>query len=206
MKILEMPGIYSASSDANLLALYLNKDDEQRALQLLNAAGGLRQLIEMGEAELTALGCSPVEARRIRAIREIGARFVAAEISRGKGISSAEEAAEYLMLKLRHLKHEVFGILWLDQRHRIISWEEMFQGTLNAAAVYPREVVKSALAHNAAACIMAHNHPSGVAEPSPADIEITERLQEALNLIEIRLLDHIIVGDDWCSMAERGWR
>lgn len=208
MKVLEMPSEYSINSDADLVALYLfwSKEKEQRAVQLLNAAGGLRQLIEMEEGGLIALGCSPVEAQRIRAIREIGARFVAAEISRGKGISSAEEAAEYLQLKLRHLEHEVFGILWLDQRHRIISWEEMFQGTLNEAAVYPREVVKSALAHNAAACIMAHNHPSGVAEPSRADVEITERLQEALGLLEIRLLDHIIVGDDWCSMAERGWR
>lgn len=206
MKVLELPSEYSVNSDSQLLALYLNKDKERRAHDLISVVGGLRQIIEMSQSELVAHGLSNLEAQRIRAIREVGARFVAADISRGDKINSASQATEYLKLKLRHLEHEVFGILWLDRRHRVISWEEMFKGTLSAAAVYPREVVKSALAHNAAACIMAHNHPSGVAEPSPADIEITERLQEALNLIEIRLLDHIIVGDDWCSMAERGWR
>jgi len=109
--------------------------------------------------------------------------------------------------KLRGYSYEVFSAIFLDQRHRVITYEELFKGTLNAAAVYPREVVVRSLLHGAAAVIFAHNHPSGMAEPSPADVEVTERLREALHLVEVRVLDHFIIGDGgWVSMAERGWR
>ena len=98
----------------------------------------------------------------------------------------------------------MFAILWLDNRHRVIAFEELFRGTIDGASIHSREVVKSALGHNAAACIMAHNHPSGVSDPSRADENITRRLRDALALIEVRVLDHIIVGEDCVSFAERG--
>ena len=206
MKVLEMPTEYSTNSDSQLLALYLNKDKEHRAHGLISVVGGLRQIIEMSQSELVAHGLSTLEAQRIRAIREVGARFVAADISRGDSISSADKATEYLKLKLRHLEQEVFGALWLDTRNRVIAWEELFIGTLNEAAVYPRDVVKSAINHGAARVIFSHNHPSGLSEPSPADIALTDRLKEVLGFLDIDVLDHIIVGDDCCSMTERGWR
>ena len=101
---------------------------------------------------------------------------------------------------------EVFACLYLDNRHRVLHFEELFRGTIDGASVHPREVVKAALHRNAAAVILAHNHPSGVAEPSAADRQITERLKSALQLVEIRVLDHLVVGDQDCvSFAERGW-
>lgn len=116
-----------------------------------------------------------------------------------------EDAARYLVLKLAEQEREVFAILFLDNRHRLIRYEEMFYGTLDGAAVHPREVVKAALACNAAAVILAHNHPSGVADPSCADERITRRLKEAMDLVDIRVLDHIVVGGtETVSLAERG--
>lgn len=123
---------------------------------------------------------------------------------RGKALTSPLDSRDYLKLRLGTLEHEVFSILWLDNRHRVIAFEELFRGTIDGCSVQPREVVKNALAHNAAACIFAHNHPSGVTEPSQADISITRQLKEALSLIEVRILDHIIVGETCTSFAERG--
>ncbi|AHK79079.1 DNA repair protein RadC [Ectothiorhodospira haloalkaliphila] len=114
---------------------------------------------------------------------------------------------QFLHLKLGALEHEMFAVLFLDNKHRLISYQEMFRGTIDAASVHPREVVKEALRHNAAAVIVAHNHPSGVTEPSRSDLMITERLKEALSLVEVRALDHIVVGHqaaDAVSFAERG--
>ena len=122
----------------------------------------------------------------------------------GTVLSSPAKSQEYLKLKLATLEHEVFTVLWLDNRHRIIAFKELFQGTIDGASVYPREVVKSALEYNAAACIFSHNHPSGVAEPSQADQYLTKQLKDALSLIDVRVLDHIIVGEDCTSFAERG--
>ena len=123
---------------------------------------------------------------------------------RGKALTSPADSREFLRIRLAHLEHEVFAILWLDNRHRVIAFEELFRGTIDGASVHTREVVKSALGHNAAACIIAHNHPSGVSEPSRADETITRRLKDSLALIEVRVLDHIIVGEDCVSFAERG--
>ena len=107
---------------------------------------------------------------------------------------------------LRHEPHEVFGCLFLDTRHRVLTFEVLFQGSIDSTTVYPRQVIKRALAHNAAAVILCHNHPSGICEPSPADRVVTRRLQEALELIDVRVLDHFIVGEgDPLSMAEYGW-
>ena len=126
-------------------------------------------------------------------------------VRRGTQLSSPKATRDYLTLKLGTLEREVFAVIFLDKRHRLISYQEMFQGTIDGASVHPREVVKEALKQNAAVVILAHPHPSGVAEPSQADELITTRLRDALNLIDVRILDHIIVaGGDTTSMAEMG--
>ena len=122
----------------------------------------------------------------------------------GEGMSSPETVKNFLRLKLQERKHEIFACLFLDNRHRLIEYKELFRGTIDGASVHPREVVKEALSVNAAAVILAHNHPSGLAEPSQADIRITRRLTNALGLIDIRVLDHVVVGHEMVSMAERG--
>jgi DNA repair protein RadC len=126
-------------------------------------------------------------------------------VRRGTQLTSPKATRDYLSLKLGSLEREVFAVIFLDKRHRLISYQEMFQGTIDGASVHPREVVKEALRQNAAAVILAHPHPSGVAEPSQADEFITQRLKDALGLVDIRVLDHIIVaGEDTTSFAERG--
>jgi DNA repair protein RadC len=125
--------------------------------------------------------------------------------ARGRQLSKPQDTQDFLMLKLSHLEHEVFSAIFLDNRHRILAYEEMFRGTIDGASVHPREVVKRAIQLNAAAVIFAHNHPSGIAEPSRADEAITKRLADALKLIDIRVLDHMIVGGcEVVSFAERG--
>ena len=119
-------------------------------------------------------------------------------------LTSPEDSKNFVKLQLSGYEHEVFACLFLNNRHHVIHYEEMFRGTIDGASVYPREVVKTSLAHNAAAVIFAHNHPSGIAEPSEADRHLTRRLQEALKLVDIRVLDHLIVGKDVISFAERG--
>ena len=123
---------------------------------------------------------------------------------RGESLTDPERAKALIRLKLVHYTHEVFACLFLDNQHRVLAFQEMAHGTLDGAAVYPREVVKAALRFNAGAVIFAHNHPSGVAEPSQADWDITEKLIKALSLIDIRVLDHLVVGETVTSMAERG--
>lgn len=124
---------------------------------------------------------------------------------RGTSMTTPLQTREYLMVKHASLEHELFSVIFLDNKHRVLAYEEMFRGTISSASVYPREVVKSALVHNAAAVILTHNHPSGVAEPSQSDIHITKRIQQALELVDIRTLDHIIVaGTESVSLAERG--
>jgi len=130
----------------------------------------------------------------------IGRRF-----NRGRSLTSPHETRHYLSLILSDLEHETFATIFLDNRHRVLAFEEMFKGTIDGASVHPREVVKRALRLNAAAVIFVHNHPSGVAEPSQADRNITQKLKNALALVEIRVLDHIVVGGtDTVSMAESG--
>ena len=127
------------------------------------------------------------------------------QFSRGEPLSNPKESADYLVSQLAPLEHEVFSILFLDNRHRIISFDQMFTGTIDGASVHPREVVKRALQHNAAAVILAHNHPSGIPEPSRADQLLTRRLVDALALVDVRVLDHIVVGGaETVSFAERG--
>ena len=120
-------------------------------------------------------------------------------------IGSPSDASEYLRHKIGMLEHEVFCVLWLDNRHQILCFQTLFTGSISGASVHPREVVKAALRVNATSCILAHNHPSGVTSASQADRDITETLVTALRTVEVRVLDHIIIGDGTLSMAERGW-
>ena len=130
---------------------------------------------------------------------------LAQRVRRGTGFTSPRVTADYLRVRLSTLDHEVFCVIYLTKRHQFIACEDLFRGTIDGASVYPREVAKEALKHNAAAVILAHNHPSGVAEPSQADIDITKRLKKALDLLDIHVLDHIIIGGgDTVSFAERG--
>ncbi|MGR5118486.1 RadC family protein [Vibrio astriarenae] len=141
----------------------------------------------------------------LREILETAASMLAAKYARQGTFANPETSKQYLQMKLAHHDKEVFGIMLLDNQNRLISFEELFTGTIDAASIYPREVVKSALAVNAAAVIFGHNHPSGVPEPSQSDRRITTRLCDALALIDVRVLDHIVVGEQCVSFAERGW-
>ncbi|MBB2897718.1 DNA repair protein RadC [Pseudomonas sp. AS2.8] len=136
----------------------------------------------------------------------MGRRHLAEGLKRDSALESPQQVRDYLKARLRHEPHEIFGCLFLDTRHRVLAFEALFHGTIDGASVYPRQVVKRALAHNAAAVILTHNHPSGIAEPSQADRLLTTRLKDALALIDVRVLDHFIVGDgEPLSMAEYGW-
>ena len=139
-----------------------------------------------------------------QAALEMARRHLAEDLVRENCLTSPQQTMQYLRSRLRDYNHEVFACLMLDNRNRVITFREMFRGTIDGASVYPREVVKQALADNAAAVILAHNHPSGVSEPSQADIRITERLRKALELVDIRVLDHVIIGDEITCLSERG--
>jgi DNA repair protein RadC len=133
-------------------------------------------------------------------------RFARRKLAKGRKITTPSQTFEHLQLLLQDYEHEVFSVLFLDSQHRVIRFEEMFRGTIDAASVYPREVLKAALAYNAATVILVHNHPSGDPEPSDADRRITQRLKEVLGLVEILVIDNIVVGSEGCeSFAERGY-
>src|SRR6202034_2149220 len=150
-------------------------------------------------------GLGPAGYCRLQAAVELARRHYAEAMRAGPPLDSPQATREFLIRRLRDTPHELFCCLHLDNRHRLIAFDELFRGTIDGASVHPREVVKQALARNAAAVILAHNHPSGVAEPSQADELVTRRLREALQLVDIRVLDHMIVADNGClSFAERG--
>lgn len=132
--------------------------------------------------------------------------FARRRLGRGRKLTQPAQVFEYLQTLLQDYEHEVFSAVFLDSQHRVIRFKELFTGTIDSASVYPREVVKQALADNAAAVILVHNHPSGVPDPSDADRRITRRLQDALGLVDIRVIDHVVVGSEGCSsFAQRGW-
>lgn len=202
----------AALSDAELLALFIRTGTRGRtALDLardwLGQCGSLRGLLEAGPTALATLpGLGPAKYAELQAALELGQRHLATTLERTDVMGSPEATRRYLSHRLRGLRREVFAVLFLDAQNRLIAFEELFQGTLDSCSVHPRQVVERALALNAAAVILAHNHPSGVAEPSAADRHITERLREALGLVEIRVLDHLVVGEGRpASFAERGW-
>lgn len=201
----------SALSDAELLAIFLRTGVKGQsavdlARSLLNEFGSLRSLLCADQDEFCEHhGLGPAKFAQLQAVLEMAKRHLYEELQRGGALENPESTKNYLASQLRHYTHEVFAGLFLDNRHRVIKFEELFTGTIDGASVYPREVVKKAINYNAAAIIFAHNHPSGVAEPSQADRQITHRLREALALVDIRVLDHIVVGDEIISFAERGY-
>jgi len=201
----------AALSDAELLAILLRSgiaghSAVDLAREILMSFRSLRKLIAADRARFCAHpGLGPARYAELQAAAEIARRQLAESLRAGPSMASPRATGEYLRAKLRDLEHEVFCCLYLDNRHRLIQFEELFRGTIDGASVHPREIVKLALQRNCAAVIVAHNHPSGIAEPSRADELITQRVKEALALVDIRLLDHIIVGDGASvSLAERG--
>jgi DNA repair protein RadC len=200
-----------ALSDAELLAIFLRvgcvgKSAVDLARELLQEYGGLRPLLEASQSDFCkGLGLGNAKYAQLQAVLEMGRRHLSATMKEGDLLTSPDLVRNYLSAQLRHQAQEVFAILFLDNQHRLIAYEEMFFGTIDGASVYPREVVKKALAKNAAAVILAHNHPSGIAEPSQADQRITRRLQDALLLVDVRVIDHMVVGArEVVSFAERG--
>ena len=197
--------------DARLLATILGYGrSREAALQLsaglLDRFGGLRQLLTAPRELLAAeVGMGPATADLILTLPVIGRRFFECSVDPGQTIRSPADTEAFLLAQLGALGHERFCCLYLDNRHRVLKFDELFRGTIDGTSVYPREVVKEALSINAAALIIAHNHPSGVAEPSNADERITRRLKAALDLVDIRLLDHLIIGAGHSvSLAGRG--
>lgn len=201
----------AALSDAELLAIFLRTGTPGRSAidvgrALLAHFGSLGALLAAGPDDLNAIpGVGPAKWAQLKAAAELGRRALAEHARERDALNSPQAVRDYLRLLLAEREHEVFVAVFLDAQNRVITAEELFRGSLTQTSVYPREVVKAALRHNAAGLILAHNHPSGVAEPSQADQVLTETLKRALAMIDVRVLDHFIVGRGTaCSFAERG--
>lgn len=201
----------AALTDAELLAIFLRtgthgKSAVDLARDLLADFGSLKALLDADEQRFCqANGLGQAKYAQLQAVLEMAKRHFKEVLQRGSALTSPDMTRAYLSAQLRGYSYEVFACLFLDNQHRVIQLDELFRGTIDGASVYPREVVKQALFHNAAAVIFAHNHPSGIAEPSQADQHITEKLKQALALFDIRVLDHFIIGDGMpYSFAEHG--
>lgn len=199
-------------SDAELLAIFLRTGVRGRsavdlARYLLQQFGSLRALLEADLRRFsTEPGLGPAKFAQLQAVMEIARRHLAERLRRDSALESPQAVKDYLKAELRHEPHEVFGCLFLDSKHRVLAFEVLFRGSIDSASVYPRQVIKRSLAHNAAALILCHNHPSGVSEPSQSDVILTRRLKTALELVDVRVLDHFIIGDgEPLSMVEYGW-
>lgn len=199
-------------SDAELLAIFLRtglrgKTAVDLARDILSECGNLRAVFDAEPRAVGELkGLGPAKQAQLYAALELARRYIQSGLQSRCVLSSPEATRDYLQLRLSGRRQEVFCCLFLDAQNQLLEFEELFLGTLDGASVYPREVLKRVLHHNAAAVIFAHNHPSGIAEPSQADRRITERLQDSLRLIDVRVLDHLVVGrGQTCSFAERGW-
>jgi DNA repair protein RadC len=177
-------------SDIELVSL-LFKMDLQTSAQWLEQMGSLSALVNSSDLAQSMV--------------EFTSRYIKEDLKRGDALTDVHAVREYLVTRLRGYPYEVFSCLFLDNKHRVIEYEELFKGTIDSSAVHPREVVRKVIGHNAAAVIFAHNHPSGVAEPSQADHRITDKLKDALGLLDCRVLDHFIIGDEVVSFAERGY-
>ena len=201
----------AALADAELIALLLRTGLPgvsvlQMAQQLLDQCGGIQGLLHADAQRLKGIkGLGPAKRAELAAVIELARRALAQELTLRPVFDVPHKVKDYLKLQLGQLGHEVFAVMFLDATHRLIQFDEMFRGTLSQTSVYPREVVKRALAHHAAAVILAHNHPSGVAEPSRADEYLTQTLKNALALVDVRVLDHLVVGHgEVFSFSERG--
>ena len=202
----------AALSDAELLAIFLRvgvrgKSAVDLARELIARFGGINRLFAASAAEFSQIpGMGPAKFVQLQAVVELSRRALGEQMKQSDTLTSPEAVRDYLRVHLSRLTHEVFFALWLDAQNRLIAGEELFRGTLTQTSVYPREVVKKALWHNAAAVVLAHNHPSGVCEPSPADRLLTQELKQALALVDVRVLDHFIVAGQCqpLSFAEQG--
>lgn len=207
-KLLELGA--TALSDAELLAIFLRTGlpgltAVDLARELLEQTGGLRALLELDRQDFcNNKGLGNAKYAQLQAVLEMARRHLRERLDRGDALTSSELVRQYLQQQLRGYPHEVFACLFLDNRHRVIQYQEMFFGTIDSASVHPREVVRKALQLNAAAIICAHNHPSGIAEPSESDKMITLKLRDALRLVDVRLLDHFVIGDEVVSLSEQG--
>jgi DNA repair protein RadC len=201
----------SALTDAELLAIFLRtgspgKSAVDLARELLTDFGSLKALLSADQQHFCkGKGLGEATYVQLQAVMEMAKRHFEESLQHGDALTSPEITRAYLSSRLRGYSYEVFACLFLDNQHRVIKLEELFRGTIDGASVYPREVAKQALHHNAAAVIFAHNHPSGISEPSQADKQITEKLKQALALFDIRVLDHFIIGNGQpYSFAEHG--
>ena len=200
-----------ALSDAELLAIFLRtgivgKSAVDLAREMLSTFGSLNALIAADEAAFCAdPGMGPAKYVQLQAVIEMARRALSEQLEQRDVFNSPGAVRHYLQLKLRPLRYEVFAAIFLDTQNRLLATEELFRGTLAQTSVFPREIVKRALFHNAAAVLFAHNHPSGIAEASQADRHLTQVLKQALGLIDVRVLDHFIVAADQVfSFAEHG--
>jgi DNA repair protein RadC len=197
-------------SDAELVAILIRSGTKGKTAldvsrQLLQAHGGVRGLLTASPRTCRQPGFGATRYATFQAALELSRRYLAERMRKEDALTSPQAARAYLNARLKNRPYEVFGCLYLDTKHRPISFEELFRGTIDGASVYPREIVRTVLEYNAAAVIVVHNHPSGVAEPSSADQSLTRRLKAALALVDVRLIDHIIVGDGAAvSFSERG--
>jgi len=199
-----------ALTDAELLAIFLRtgikgKTAVDLARDLIADNGGLSPLLAANEEQFCrSKGLGQAKYVQMQAVVEMSRRYLEEKIQRGDALDNVNDVKNYLKSRLQHYPFEVFSCLFLDNKHRVIEYEELFRGTIDGASVHPREVVRRVLHHNAAAIILAHNHPSGIAEPSQSDMQITSKLKQALEMIDVRVLDHFIIGDEMVSFAERG--
>ena len=200
-----------ALSDVELLAILLRtgikgKNVFQLAQELLSTLGGLSGLLNTSTTELKLIkGLGPAKRAEVAAVLELSRRGLAEQLKQGQAFHAPDAVKQYVQLHLAHKTHEVFAVLFLDSQNRLQAMEELFRGTLSQTSVYPREVVLRALHHQAAAVVLSHNHPSGSVQPSRADETLTQTLKAALALVDVRVLDHVIVGQGQAlSMAELG--
>jgi DNA repair protein RadC len=200
-----------ALSDAELLAIFLRvgvhgKSVVDLARQLIQRFGGLRGLFKAPISEIqTIKGMGAAKIATLQAIAEISGRWMAEQVGQREFLECARDVYQLLQQRWRDRDHEIFGVVFLDSKHRVLSIEEFFHGTIDSASVFPREIVKKALSLGAAALIAVHNHPSGLPEPSREDREITQGLKAACQLMELHLLDHLVIGaNSYFSFAEQG--
>jgi DNA repair protein RadC len=201
----------AALADTELLALLLRTGLPghgvlQLAQQVLDSFGGLAGLMRAQPSDLKRIkGLGPAKRAELLAVLEVARRAMAGELATTPVFDAPARVKDYVRLQLAHLPYEVFAVMFLDSQHRLLEFDEMFRGTLTQTSVYPREVVKRALQVNAGSVILAHNHPSGQAEPSRADEFLTQRLKSALQLVDVSVLDHLVIGaTEVVSFAERG--
>lgn len=201
----------TALSDAELLAIFLRTgcaglSAVDLARHLLQGFGSISAMLAADQASFCrAKGLGEAKFVQLQAVMELARRHLGEQLTREQVFTKPQTVSDFLMAELQGCRQEIFGALFLDSQHRLIAWEKLFFGTVDAASVYPREVVVRALHHNAAAVIFAHNHPSGIAEPSEADRNITQQLNKALALVDVRVLDHLVVGAGHTrSLAESG--